>query len=321
MQTADLENINSFFALPLCLAFAHTKHTPIPVTAFSAKARPSQPTMASDNTISKLIARITEPESDNVHSFYGSWPREIRDQIYDLIFQEKVHPISVRTSGIEAYNSETRTILPFVRLTSRQFKLEYDERDEYNRSKNQFRVCQVDLTSGPYFFGFKLVVPKLAVRTTVLHLDLKCCQDTHDPAKCLIPADGSTQGIGGSKWFTYNRRFVYDIADLPLLEKACIHVSCIAMKRAIDLLPLGDPLAKIPMLAQISTFSNSYVQGRSHDVGVPPGKPEDSGGFVTRRQTKAIWTHVNGWDNEAKLNTIRGREMQPVDRGMGIVFF
>ena len=217
--------------------------------------------MASDNTITDVITRAIQPESDSAHSFFSTFPREIRDQIYDLIFQEKTYPIHfVRASA--AFYSKVRTTVPKVRLVCSRFKIEYDERGKHHLPKNHFRICQVGLLG-----------------------------------------------------------FFYDIADLPLLKEACIHVSCVAKKRAIDLLPMGDPPAKIPMLAQISTFSNSYVQGSSQDVGVPPDKPEDSGGFVARRQTKAIWTHVNGWDNEAKLNTIRGREMPLGDRGMGIVLF
>jgi hypothetical protein len=289
--------------------------------------------MASDNTITDLItctrAIQSESDSDSANSFFSTFPREIRDQIYDLIFQENTYPIHFDESGHKAFYSKIRTTVSKVRLVCSRFKIEYDERDKHHLPKNHFRVCQVDLnhlTSGPHVFGFKLVVPKLAIRTTVLHLDLKCCQDTQDPAKCLIPADGSTHGIGGSQWLTYNPRFVYDIADLPLLKKACIHISCAAKKRAVDPLPPSEPSAKTPMLAQISLFHDVYVQDpaqsdsvRSDGPGPEGASRSQCGGLLVRRQRKTVWTHVNGWDNEANMDLVRAYEMCLGEHG--IVFF
>jgi hypothetical protein len=307
--------------------------------------------MASDNTTTDLVLRASQPESNNAHSFFSTFPREIsselllrtstsesdstcrffqiprelRDQIYDLIFQEKQHPESFRHHGLQAYYFKTRTTLPKIRLVCRQLKLEYDERDKYHLSKNHFRACQISLPNSPDFFGFPLVVSPLAARSTVLYLELKCCQPTHDPQCCLVPTDGSTKGIGGSDWFDYRRHVTYTLAELPLLEKAYIHVSCGARTP----LPTGDPLAKIPMmLAQISLFHDVYAPASSsHDDSVqadeqkPCGASSSHPGFLVRRQTKAKWTQANGWDNEAQLDRVRTAEMNFGDTGRGLVYF
>jgi hypothetical protein len=38
-----------------------------------------------------------------------------------------------------------------------------------------------------------------------------------------------------------------------------------------------------------------------------------------RRQRKTVWTHVNGWDNEANMDLVRAYEMCLGEHG--IVFF
>jgi hypothetical protein len=241
--------------------------------------------------------------------------------IYDLIFQEKEHPISSKNSSRSAHYCKTRTTLPKVRLTSRQFKLEYDERDKYHLPKNYLRAR-------PLCYGFSLNAPTLAVRTTILHLDRECCKMTQNPESCLVPGNGWTKGIGGSDWSRRGRFFAYNIAELPLLEKAYVHVSCGAMKRAVDPLPAGNPSAKIPKLAQISTFQTAYIQDPSQDDSVQSDEQEprsasasQSGGFLVLRQTKATWTYVDGWENEARSEKVRRVEFKFGSFGKGLVYF
>ena len=80
--------------------------------------------MASDNTTTDLVLRTSQPESVNAHSFFGRWPREIRDKIYDLLFQEKKHTTCKIVSTVEASYSKTRTTIPNLRLVSSQMKIE-----------------------------------------------------------------------------------------------------------------------------------------------------------------------------------------------------
>ena len=221
--------------------------------------------MASDNTITDLILRPIQSKPDNAHSFFGIFPREIRDDIYDLLFQEKEHDICMRSDVfMEDYYTKTRTTLPKVRLVCSQMKNEYDERDKYHLPKNTFRVCQVsalNVRDEHYCKQFDIRVPTLAVRTTVLHLDLECCGEAQDPEDCLLLTD---RGIGGSNWLAEQRLLAYTLADLPLLEKMCFHVNCAAAsKRAADI-PSGHPPAESnPMLAQISILGTEYVQDLS----------------------------------------------------------
>jgi hypothetical protein len=307
--------------------------------------------MASDNTITALILRTSQSESDNnAHGFFrstprdspantadkpdtglgllGVLPREIRVLICDLIFQERTHPISFKDCDdpLRNFYSETRTTSLEVRLVSQRFKLEYDERDAYHLLKNSFRLCQdssLDGLPGPIGNGHGrfLSIPTLAVRTTVLHLDLECCRPKEGPQGCLAPVDGRPEE---------RRHFYCDTAALPLLEKVYVHVSCGAAQGAVDSPPAGDsppPPPKIPMLAQMSTFQNTYIRDPSQDNSIQSGEHEprgasssQSGGFVVCRQTKAIWTHTNGWNNGEKLERVRKVEFR-YNRGFGMLLF
>jgi hypothetical protein len=62
--------------------------------------------MASNSTSTDLILRTSISEPDNAHSFFGSFAREIRDEIYDLIFQEKERTVTVRSTHLESYNPQ-----------------------------------------------------------------------------------------------------------------------------------------------------------------------------------------------------------------------
>jgi hypothetical protein len=258
--------------------------------------------MAPDNTSTELIFRASRSEPKKAHSFFGSFPSKTRGEMYDLIFQQKEHAARKDAFGQRHHHYRTRTTLSNVRLVSSRFKLEYDERDKYHLPKNHFWFCQGSVPQDIDLHGLYLRVPTLAVRTTVLHLDLKRCRQEQDARWCLIPADGSPRGIGGSKLRTVG----YKHANLPLLEKLYFHVSCRAMRRAVN---AGQPSPKIPMLAQISTFPMSYDQAPSQDEydrarftwGLDlRACPYQPGAFFVRRQTQGIWTHANGWDNEAK---------------------
>ena len=277
--------------------------------------------MASDNTITYLILRANQPKFDSAHSFFVSFAREIRDMIYDLIFQEKESPVQYMNPDCAAsYYSKTRTTLPEVRLVCSRFKTEYDERDKHHLPKNHFRICQVSAPGTPFYFHRDQPdVPTLAVRTTVLYLDLKCCQDWQNPKACLVPgADRWTRGIGGPNWIAWGRCFDYPITDLPLLEKAYIYVSCGAKKHhcAVDLLPTGDPSPpSAPTLAQISLYHDVYIQAPTSGEFLSP-----SDGFLVRRQEKATWTHVNGWNNDKRLLRVRRIEASSLQK-RGIVFF
>jgi len=281
--------------------------------------------MASDNTTTDLILRTSHAEPDSTHSFFGSFPREIRDEIYDLLFQEKEHPVALFERGLDTYYSKIRTTLPHVRLVSHRLKLEYDERDEYHLPQNTLRVCHVILPEdGPNLWGFMPKVPTLAVRTTVLHFDLKCCRETQDPQKCLISRRRSWTGI----WNSPSYLFEFPIAKLPLLKKMHIDVSCNGMKSVVDSPSAGHPSAEPPILAQTLLFHDVYVQDSSQDDSIEHAGQKSQGtfpsrtrGFLVRRRTKAIWTLEQGWDNEARLHEVRYNELYFDPGGRGVVYF
>jgi hypothetical protein len=91
-------------------------------------------------------------------SFFDDFPRELRDKIYDLTSEHEVKRHS--------YHMRFQAPVPHLRLISRQFKHEYDERQPKDPS-----LAVED--RGPRFPGFphpySVVVPRLATQCTVLH--------------------------------------------------------------------------------------------------------------------------------------------------------
>lgn len=100
---------------------------------------------------------------------FFSLPRELRDSIYDMVWQEKQEKISGANFRIQA-------AIPKVRLISRHFKSEYDERSPANS------ILHIADLGG----DFTLVggmVPRLAARTTHVRLSLEVSScDCADPS-------------------------------------------------------------------------------------------------------------------------------------------
>jgi hypothetical protein len=260
--------------------------------------------MASDNTL--MVPNASAEKSCTAHSFYGSLPREIRDEVYDLISQDK-------EELFEGYDDRTflvriRTTLPKVRLLNHQAKFEYDARP---LADNHLRVSECYPPDRDYRQRLPRAVPSLASRTTALHFDLVCCKDTPDRAldhgyRCLEPSNFST--TGQMLHFDYVEYIEEVIADLPLLEQVSINVSCSNMHCAMALQPTDLPWTNITKLSHIRLLKNHYDHTLSRDVDERFGEyqlrdinlsktPE----FFEQRETMAKWTPATGWEADAKV--------------------
>lgn len=117
------------------------------------------------------------------YGFFRKLPRELRDSVYDLLVQE----VDVTDGGLHFH---TRTIVPNLRLISRQFKLEYDERCA--RDRDNYKLAVTDkMTYGRcgcelrHLYGLdNPQFPAIARHTADLTAILSVCNGRHIHAIC-----------------------------------------------------------------------------------------------------------------------------------------
>jgi hypothetical protein len=105
-------------------------------------------------------------EGDEPTGFF-SLPRELRDKIYDMVWQERKHKVNAAYYIVNA-------AIPNVRLISRRFRSEYDESSPANSFATVYDMY------GPCknFRGF----PRLATHSTRLELIWEVCSVSIFPA-------------------------------------------------------------------------------------------------------------------------------------------
>jgi hypothetical protein len=86
--------------------------------------------------VSAMELTATENRAD-ARPYFETLPRELRDCIYDLLYQEIEESMGDDIGGLEFH---TRAIIPRLRFVSRQFKAEYDERISMNDLNQQLTV-------------------------------------------------------------------------------------------------------------------------------------------------------------------------------------
>jgi hypothetical protein len=126
----------------------------------------------------QLLALTPAALTDSSYGFFKTFPRELRDAVYDLLYQEVI-------TNVEGLRFHTRAVFVELRLVSRQFQLEYDERsaaDEHNNfltitDDDEFRLS---LWEGGAPSGVPMYCPALATRSTSLTLKLIACMGDHE---------------------------------------------------------------------------------------------------------------------------------------------
>jgi hypothetical protein len=71
--------------------------------------------------------------TNSTHDFFKILPRELRDAVYDLLYQEV-------TTNADGLHFHTRAVLVELRLISCQFKLKYDERTAVNEHNKYLTI-------------------------------------------------------------------------------------------------------------------------------------------------------------------------------------
>jgi hypothetical protein len=140
---------------------------------------PGANTTEPDDAIAELISRTSITEPDKTGHF-EKLPREIRDQIYDLLFQE-------RDVTVRGWYYKIRTTLPKARLISRRTTREYDERPAIN---NYVEACECNWAEWDCQctrdYSDERRLSTLAPRTTIVHVSMITCQEKPDVRrKCM----------------------------------------------------------------------------------------------------------------------------------------
>lgn len=123
-------------------------------------------TSAQNVDASQLGSDTGLPATDNctyVKSYFGTLPRELRDCVYDLLYQEIEESVGSNVGDLQFH---TRTIIPRLRFVSRQFNAEYDEWISMNDLNQQLTVTDISsCLQDPYLeysiFHFPLTIPDL----------------------------------------------------------------------------------------------------------------------------------------------------------------
>lgn len=172
--------------------------------------------------------------TDSKPGFFKTFPRELRDDVYDSLYQEV-------TTNVKGLHFNTRAVLVELRLISRQFRLRYDERsatDEHNKHLTITDDVRFD-TFGDWVdgqpSGIATHCPALATRSISLTVHLIACLDGYKGhAVCEIDGDRHTTWVKSL------------LQSLPHLRNICVRLhlvspDCISItpdwKELLDALP------------------------------------------------------------------------------------
>jgi hypothetical protein len=265
--------------------------------------------MESNIALSEPATPINKTET--AHGFFQTLQRELRDKTYDLISQEKVELIKGFPHNI--YIFKTRTTLPIVRLVSKGFQRENDTRPLVG-----YHLQVSECNPPSVFHRLSEVIPTLAIRTTAMHLDLVCCQESPDRGKrCLVRLLPLGNAWAERMLQHYHGEYIeYIIAHLPLLERMDIHISCGNMDCAMALQSTNPPWSNMPKLSEIKLLRNVYDHALSRNESdrfdgyeSHTKNPAQSPEFFKRRKMMATWTPSHGWNADAKVTEeCRGEE-------------
>jgi hypothetical protein len=261
--------------------------------------------MASENTL--LMPNAPTDGSDTTRGFLNVFPREIRDLIYDLISQDKEELIHGHRHSV--FLLRVRTTVPKVRLLCHQAKTEYDTRPLVD---NHLQLSEFYAEVHPTLrHSLPQDILSLASQTKTLQFDLVCCNETSDRVRprrgrCLESTKFATTGqILHRRYAGYIKHVT---ADLPLLEKFSINLSCSNMCCAMALQSTDEPWADILKLSHVTLLRNTYdhTLGRDRDERYEEYTngdldPSKSAEFFEERDTMATWTPATGWEADAEV--------------------
>jgi hypothetical protein len=265
----------------------------------------------SDETVFELMPRTSTTRSGKTYGFFqtlpleemNSLPQEIRDKIYDLLFQEKEKVVS-------GWHYKIRTILPKARLISRQLTKEYDERPPINYLI-EASVCELAKFDCPCTDGPNWYPSSPAARRTDLHINLIVCQSgRYRKTHCLDPGFRAQKIL--REW--YGPWLEALLEHLPFLGKVTMSISCSSLQCAMTLQSFSEGnWLNVPNLSRMTLLSPTdddecdpewWVEEHRKNDAVPSHSAE----FFESREAMATWTPAHGWQMDAQATERCRRE-------------
>lgn len=211
-------------------------------------------------------AKVLPPASR--HGFFKTLPREIRETIYDLLHDEVLYPSMVGEPTVSVQ-------FPYVqlRLVSRQFKHEYDER--VAKSKNLATLRISDLGKFP---SATINCPALYTRTTNMTINLWTCYS--DRFGSNKPCDSIERLRGHATWIS-------DLVDhLPYLRSICICLPITYERCMNEALRSLQCLVDMPKVIQVEVRHTGWTRLGRLDV-----KPSDIPALATWTKERGLVLH------------------------------
>lgn len=237
------------------------------------------------NMTTQLLVSTPLTLTDSTPGFFEILPRELRDNVYDTLYQE----LDNEDSGIRF---QTYTVCTELCLVSRQFRTEYDERTSVDKESKQLTVI-VNLSVTSCWCNQRVVLPSalLAARIGHLTLMLTPCDGTHmmDGEHCECNADDR-----GAQSNCYKDFVQALVRALPRLQS--LHVSLHAPTDLclMNMLPLPIAFTESPKLKELKIMSPC--------LGGPTAGP---------LAQVAIWTEKDGMQQDQEAIELCRKRVWP----------
>jgi hypothetical protein len=247
--------------------------------------------------------------TDSVCGLFHVLPREIRDEIYDLISQpkEETH---------KRYYFKTLTRVPHARLINKRFTKEYDESPALN---THLEVTQCfrpdsDCLRLPRLQG---LIPSSPAQTRFLHFYLLGCIDPpwRGPhvrwSECLA---GFTTEMVKDDFQRCWGRLIHDLVSvMPVLKEISIGISCCNMRCVRGVMLSHDIWKGIPHLCRVALLSPIFdfdLDPIELDLwyGFKNNSSPHLSDFYQDRQILSTWTSSEGWVIDPELEAERLEE-------------
>jgi hypothetical protein len=248
--------------------------------------------MASDNTIPASMPGASASGSENKHGFMSSFPRKIRDEIYDLIISEEE----------ELYRGaffKMRSTVPHVRLISKKFQMEYDECCPVDNQLQIFKGLDQ-----PCYASSRLVPPR-ADCTTHLRFYFVWCGGGSDSNQVLPNVYNFVD-----LWHYYGGQIEAYANALPHLEKHELIISCGSLACVLALQAPGAVDSALhglmfnhPRVSLLRPVYDSEVKQKSTSESVEERVVEGPrlDALFEGRETMATWSWSGGWEVDEEV--------------------
>lgn len=214
---------------------------------------------------------------DKPTSFF-SLPRELRDDIYSMVREDHTIMLNKKTFAC-------RTLVPSVRLVSRQFKSEYDQSAQLNTSVHILDSFQ-EFAQGERLHRIPSIlrIPRIATNSSRLVVNWSVLYD------CDKPFGGLQTGLSDGAFEIQRNlsKLIRLCSSLPFLKEVCV---CMFIHPRQHLKRVVEQLITCPVLTGLVVKSYSSLHPK----------------LVKERATFAVWSRKRGFllNNTNKKRAVR----------------